>query len=149
MLFEAKRSTPRGDGRPSPVLGASPSGRLREVDAIRRLAAITVMLSHYTLRYDQIYRHLPGVPVFVAEGSYLLLFIITGFAIALTLEKRPSLAQFVTARATRLFPAYWAAVMLTFEVVTRFGLPGLEISAKAALVNLTMVQHYFNVADVD
>ena len=65
MFLEPKRSTPRGDARPSPVLVAGPSGRLRELDAIRGLAAITVMLSHYTLRYDQIYRHLPGVPVFV------------------------------------------------------------------------------------
>jgi peptidoglycan/LPS O-acetylase OafA/YrhL len=131
------------------VLVAGPSGRLRELDAIRGLAAITVMLSHFTIRYDEIYGHLPGVPVFVPPGSYLLLFMITGFAIALTLEKRPSLGQFVMARASRLYPAYWVAVMLTFEVVTRFGLPGREVSAKAALVNFTMMQHYFGVANVD
>ena len=38
---------------------------------------------------------------------------------------------------------------MTFEVVTRFGLPGREVSAKAALVNFTMMQHYFGVANVD
>jgi peptidoglycan/LPS O-acetylase OafA/YrhL len=127
------------------VLVAAPSGRLRELDAIRGLAALMVMLSHYT----EIYRHLPGVPVFVPPGSYLLLFMITGFAIALTLEKRPTIGQFVMARASRLYPAYWVAVMLTFEVVTRFGLPGREVSAKAALANMTMMQHYLGGAYVD
>jgi peptidoglycan/LPS O-acetylase OafA/YrhL len=128
---------------------AAPSGRLRELDAIRGLAAITVMLSHFTTRYDEIYGHLPGVPFFIPQGAYLLLFIITGFAIALTLEKHPSVGQFVMARASRLFPAYWVAVLLTFEVVTRFGLPGREVSVKDALANLTMMQFYIGVPNVD
>ena len=149
MFLEPKRLTAGDAPRPSPALGAGSSGRLRELDAIRGLAAIAVMLSHYTTRYDEIYGHLPGVPVFVTQGSYLLLFMITGFAIALTLEKRQSIGQFVTARASRLFPAYWVAVLLTFEVVTRFGLPGREVSAKEALANLTMMQYYLGVAHVD
>jgi peptidoglycan/LPS O-acetylase OafA/YrhL len=125
------------------------TGRLRELDALRGLAAITVMLYHYTTRYDEIYKHLPGLPFRVGEGSVLLVFMITGFAITMSLAKKSSWTDFAVARVGRLYPVYWVSILVTHEVVFRFGLPGREVGLGATVANMTMVQHFVGIADVD
>ena len=52
-------------------------------------------------------------------------------------------------RFSRLYPVYWAAVLITFCVMALFGFPEQEISVFDALVNLTMVQSAMNVPNVD
>ncbi|MEP7245942.1 MAG: acyltransferase [Gammaproteobacteria bacterium] len=116
---------------------------------MRGLAAIAVMLYHYTTRYDELYAHPAGLPFRVGEGSVILVFIISGFAITLSLLKRPYFAAFLVARAGRLLPAYWVAVLLTHAVVSTCGLPGREVGLEATVANLTMLQHFIGVADVD
>jgi peptidoglycan/LPS O-acetylase OafA/YrhL len=124
-------------------------GRLRDVDAVRGLAAVVVVLYHFTTRYDELYGHLAGVPFFVGKGTSLLIFMLTGFAIAVTVRKGPVVAQFISARVIRLFPAYWAAVLLTHEVVARFGLPGREVDGGVTVANLTMLQQFIGMPNVD
>lgn len=123
--------------------------RLRELDALRGLAVIVVMLYHFTTRYDELYQHLPGLQFRVGEGSVLLVFMITGFAISMTLAKNPGWSDFLVARVSRLFPAYWMAILITHEVVLRFGLPGREVGLGATMANMTMMQHFLGIADVD
>ena len=122
-----------------------------ELDALRGLAALGVMEYHYTTWYAQIYGHSSEVLINFPKGKYglELFFIISGFVIFMTLEKTKSSSDFLIGRFSRLFPAYWAAIFLTFFVVSITGLPGLSVKPYEALINLTMLQGFFNVPHVD
>lgn len=132
------------------VVNGKPLSRLRELDALRGLAALGVLVFHYTTRYDNLY----GYPQRVADfrwGEYgvQLFFIISGFVIFMSLERVRSPWDFIVSRASRLYPVYWAAVIFTFAITATFGLPGLENHWWEALVNLMMLQRLFGVPHVD
>lgn len=125
--------------------------RFTELDAIRGIAVLMVVLFHYTARYGDLYG-LSIDPLFsFGLGKYgvQLFFIVSGFVIFLTLEKTRHAADFVVSRFARLYPAYWAAIVLTYGVLEVFTLPGREVSVEAALINLSMIQTWLRVSHVD
>ena len=125
--------------------------RYSELDAIRGIAALMVVIFHYSIRYGELYGYAVA-PAFGFEwGRYgvQLFFIVSGFVIFLTLDKKPHTADFIISRFSRLYPAYWVAVVITFSFVYFFPLPGREVDIKTAIINLTMVQQWVGVANVD
>jgi peptidoglycan/LPS O-acetylase OafA/YrhL len=123
--------------------------RLLELDALRGIAALSVVFFHYTTHYeygqsDKLWFNFP-------YGLYgiNLFFLISGFVIFLTLTRVNNGLDFVVARFSRLYPAYWIAGAITFFVVLYAGLPGREVSLKDALVNITMLEYWFHVPYVD
>ena len=135
----------------SPRQHPSRSGRLLELDALRGLAAVAVVLFHYTTRYDQLFGHSATLQGDVGWGHYGvdLFFMLSGFVILMTLERTADTWRFAWGRFTRLYPAYWAAAALTFVVVACCGLPGQELSIREALVNLTMIQSLLGSPHID
>jgi len=122
---------------------------MHELDALRGVASLAVVIYHYVFRYDQLFEasddqapqqwlRILGVPLF---------FIISGFVIPLTLDRghRPGqsrwfhLRNFAAARFARLYPAFWVAAAIVFAAVSYFGLPGREVGWRAALANITML----------
>lgn len=89
--------------------------RLLALDSLRALAALGVLLYHYTKGYELIVRpHATPVPPFA--WGYLgvdLFFVISGFVIALTLQRSASFAYFALGRVARLYPAYLACAALS------------------------------------
>ena len=137
---------------------AEPSRRLAEVDALRGVAALAVVLFHFTTRFLELYAPSAasaatvGAPSFtVPHGHYgvNLFFIISGFVIFMTLDRTQRGMDFVVSRFSRLFPAYWVAVAITFAVTSTFGLPGKEVTPLQALANLFMIHGLFYVPHVD
>lgn len=149
-------STPSNSVTPSTATsrpGAAAHGgrRLLELDALRGLAAAAVVLFHFTGRFDQLFGH-AGRPLFFApwgEFGVDLFFMISGFVIFMTLDRAKNASEFVVGRFSRLFPAYWTALAITFAVVSLCGLPGEEVKFGAALANLTMIQGVFKFPHVD
>lgn len=119
--------------------------RLTELDALRGIAALLVVGFHYLYAYPT--RIDPSVPVFgpaeYGENGVELFFMISGFVIYLTVEKIPGTARFVFGRFSRLYPAYWVAVSLTFLLVTLVPLPDQHVTPAQAAVNLTMFEGPF------
>lgn len=125
--------------------------RFEELDAFRGLAALSVVLFHYTTRYEQLYHH-NTTPLFsMPWGHYgvQFFFIISGFVIFMTLERCTSWKDFVVSRFSRLFPAYWAAVLLTFIVGTLTPLPDQHYNMPQLAINLTMLQSFFYTPPID
>lgn len=128
--------------------------RFKELDALRGIAALWVVLFHYLLRYDQIY-HGVEPPLFgglpIPDGLYAvnLFFTISGFVIFMTLRHCTGAADFIVSRFSRLYPAYWAAIALTSAMLFVLPLPDQHFSLSRILVNLTMVQQYVFVDHVD
>ena len=116
--------------------------RVGEIDALRGLAALAVMLFHYTTRIEELYPAV-GAAWFNARHGHFgvnLFFIVSGYVIFMTLQRTKHPLDFVVSRFSRLFPAYWAAVLLTFGVTQWLGLPGKSVSTSDAVANLATEQ---------
>lgn len=125
--------------------------RLAQVDALRGVAALAVVLFHYTTRYDQLFGHAQPLRLAVPFGhlGVNLFFMISGFVIFMTLERTARPMDFVVSRFSRLYPAYWGALLLSFTLTHLLGLPGKTVGWEVLLANLTMVQGFFGVPHVD
>ena len=114
--------------------------RLVELDVLRGLAALAVMLYHYTARFTQRYPNFPPAAAKLPCGFFgVEFFCISGFVIFMTLDRTRRPMDFVVSRVARLWPACLAAMTVTFCAVHLIGLPGREVSALHALANVTML----------
>jgi hypothetical protein len=104
--------------------------RLRELDSLRGIAAVCVLLFHLSYHTDP-YRQFP---IQFPWGHYgvELFFVISGFVILMTLERSASRTEFVISRVTRLYPTYWCAVLFTTCVLALLAKTRGLFSADAA-----------------
>lgn len=125
--------------------------RIDEVDALRGFAAVAVLLFHYSTRISQIYGEQAAPSVAFPQGhlGVNLFFIISGFVIFMTLNATKRPLDFLVGRFSRLFPTYWAAIVVTFVITALLGLPGRTVSAVDALANFIMLHGLFGVPHVD
>ncbi|TVL90175.1 acyltransferase [Streptomyces sp. SAJ15] len=127
----------------------APPARLRALDGLRLLAALMVAAYHYGGRGGEISHawgsspreQFPTASSLFAYGclGVQIFFVISGFVICMSGWGRP-LRSFFASRVSRLFPAYWAAILIVTAV---FALPAVAyatVSASDTLVNLTMLQ---------
>ncbi|MCQ6249173.1 acyltransferase family protein [Streptomyces malaysiensis] len=134
------KAAARGGGRPV---------RLRALDGLRLLAALMVAAYHYGGRDGEITQawgssprtQFPTLSSYFAYGclGVQIFFVISGFVICMSGWGRP-LRSFFASRVSRLYPAYWVAIILVTGV---FALPWVAykaVSPSDALVNLTMLQ---------
>jgi len=124
--------------------------RFLPLDSLRGIAALGVVLSHYTYLYDKYYGYEFTYLNFKLGGRGVeLFFILSGFVIFYTIENVKSGKEFLIRRFIRLYPTYWACLTITFVTVAIFGLDGLEVSTVDAIIGLSMVQQIFKVPPVD
>lgn len=141
----------RGIRRPAEGRAGS---RLYVLDALRLIAALMVVLYHYTALYGG-WGHTPRTifPTVHKFGQYGWLgvevfFLISGFVICMSTWGR-RLGDFAVSRISRLFPAYWAAVLLTALVVNHWPEVRGSRNLDVVLTNLTMLQNGLGVRHVD
>lgn len=125
--------------------------RIVELDSLRGLAALAVVLYHFTTRYEQLFGHASPLAFHAPWGEYGVdvFFILSGLMILRSLERAPTAVHFAVSRFARLYPAYWAAAAMTLAVVWLFGLPGQEVSGAEAVLNVTMLQQLFGARSID
>lgn len=130
--------------------GDAPRIRLQSLDVMRGLAVLAVLLFHYSVVLP---RFAPGartIPLSFGEGGYgvHLFFIVSGFVILMSLE-RSTASQFLISRFTRLYPVYWLACLTTFALLSLSHWIDYDVTPGQFLVNLTMLQSFVRVSDVD
>jgi peptidoglycan/LPS O-acetylase OafA/YrhL len=83
--------------------------RFQELDALRGIAALLVVVFHFTM-------HRPQSELGFKYGitGVDLFFIISGFVIFMSINNVNSAKEFVVNRITRLYPTYWACVTTTY-----------------------------------
>ncbi|AAT88174.1 hypothetical protein ATY41_07740 [Leifsonia xyli subsp. xyli] len=140
--------------RDAPVPSAAPSARLAALDCLRLLVALSVVSYHWLFwgpRYGEVAFAAPApVAALAAYGNLgvQLFFLISGFVIFLSASGRDA-ASFAAGRATRLYPAFWAGVLLTpapLLVTAQASLPSI---LGRLLANLTMAPAAFGQAQLD
>ncbi len=134
-------------------MASSPSSRTRlvELDALRGIGALCVLVFHYSTRFHELFPQAAHVPFTFAGGNYrvLLFFCISGFAIFFTLDRIRSVPDFVVNRIARLYPAYLVAMLLTLLIEYFAHMSRLLIGPVAILANFTMLQGFAFLPAVD
>jgi peptidoglycan/LPS O-acetylase OafA/YrhL len=104
-----------------------------------------VVVYHYTVGFET------GKDSYIPYGvlAVNLFFIISGFVIFMTLSKTKTAADFIVSRFSRLYPVFWAAVLITQTVVRLNPLPEHTYSWFVAFVNLSMIAGPLNYPWVD
>ncbi len=125
----------------------TPANRYQELDALRGIAALLVVLFHFALcadKYDSV--------LILGTTGIDLFFMISGFVIFMSMEKITSAKQFITNRFSRLYPTYWTAVSFTFVLLILeyiFKRSTHQPDVVKYLANMTMFQYYFEIPDID
>lgn len=121
--------------------------RFKELDALRGLAALMVVLFHFTMGTEEAewgFKYgITGVDLF---------FMISGFVILLSLENIQKPGQFIINRISKLYPTYWVSVSITFLVILLYQIYIQGFNSKiipAYLGNLSMFQYYLNIPHLD
>ena len=129
--------------------------RLAGLDGVRFLAAMGVLVYHYTVRDSQawgappaeVFPRLSEWAVYAALGPELF-FVISGFVVLMTAWGR-SVANVAASRVARLYPAYWVSVLLTGALLLWIWPGGKDVTLGQVAVNLTMLQGLVGVGNVD
>jgi peptidoglycan/LPS O-acetylase OafA/YrhL len=131
-----------------------PRPRIQILDGLRLVAALMVLSWHYVafghgpdkVPYAQV-----GAVYPIAAYGWLgveLFFLISGFVITMS-SLGHTLGEFVASRVTRLYPAYWFAILLTTGVLVLFPIATHALPGPDVALNLTMFQSAFGVGSVD
>lgn len=115
---------------------------------MRGIAALAVVVYHYTqFLHDRLGVEGPSwankaqlFPFRIGAHGVTLFFVISGFVILMTLERTLTAREYLISRFSRLFPAYWAALLLTASFRVFVG--GEHIPAAALIANVTMVPEW-------
>ncbi len=121
--------------------------RLYALDSFRGLAALAVVLFHYTMLTPQAalgFKYgVTGVDIF---------FLFSGFVVLISVKETATFRQLVINRIARLYPAYWAAVLFTGFLFWHYNVhtqDELVSYTKMLLANLTMFQYYLRQPNLD
>jgi peptidoglycan/LPS O-acetylase OafA/YrhL len=129
--------------------------RLDILDYARFIAVLFVISFHYTFngiangKVTSI-THIPFIIEYSKYG-YLgveLFFLISGYVIFYSAKNRTA-SQFATARALRLYPSYWFAIIFTSTFAYFWGGNLMSVNLSEIFVNFTMFQSYLGYANVD
>lgn len=126
--------------------------RIAELDGLRGIAALAVLLYHFTTRFGEKFDTSLTTNVWeFTRGHYgvSLFFIISGFVILMTIERTGSPRTFIFKRFVRLYPTFWLCVTLTFLFCNAFGPEIYKRTISEFAINLTMIPSVFNTRYID
>lgn len=127
--------------------------RFRELDGLRGMAAMAVLVSHFTGAYNSRYLNDP-LPFFdFPYGAFgvQLFFLISGFVILMSARRAKTPRDFVISRVSRIYPAFWISLIAALLVAAFLQPPHTRLSFWEAAANFTMFQRWLlvpNAVDV-
>lgn len=125
---------------------SKPTRRIVELDALRALAAINLMLFHFTHVYSVKYGYSSPLGLEFPWGKYgvQLFFMLSGVVNALTLMKKRSPGDFLAARTLRILPSYYIVLGLNLILL---GMAPIALHQtcdfRRLLANLTVMPNLF------
>ena len=135
------------------MTGTHKNDRFTELDGLRGIAALLIVIYHYTYNYNRIWGYEIDIPHFFAYGSWgvPLFFIISGFVIFWSILRQKKPATFALSRFRRLYPPFWVALVISIPVVMLWGPENLRANTDTStlLMQFTMMQEYFGFRNFD
>lgn len=124
------------------------SKRIEELDALRGIAALLVLLFHFTMGRPE-----ANLGFKMGTTGVDLFFIISGFVIFMSISKIANSKDFIINRISRLYPTYWAAVTFSFLLIVFISVIRIgnfsEIHFRTYVGNMTMFQFYLLIPDIE
>lgn len=140
-----------------PPVRAGAASRLRALDGLRLLAALMVCMYHFAGKAGDVAQSwhqspaglFPGLSQASTYGSLgvQFFFVISGFVICMSSWGR-GLGDFFRSRISRLYPAYWAAIVMVTGAAVLLPVVVHPVRPDEFLVNLTMMQQPLGVPRV-
>ncbi|WP_221764793.1 acyltransferase family protein [Methyloradius palustris] len=130
------------------------TNRVNEIDILRFIAAMAVMIFHYSFRgFSEGNMTVMSYGYITAFSKYgflgvELFFMISGFVILLS-AKSENLSKFLISRVIRLYPAFWICCTLTFIITVAIGAPRYHATFMQYLANMTMISGFSHVPYID
>lgn len=128
--------------------------RFYEIDILRFLSALAVVIFHYTYTgYMEGFATIADFPQLREFTKYAYVginffFIISGFVIFMSIEGSNA-SRFVASRFSRLFPAYWCALVLTTMFTLLIGGETFSVTITQLFANITMLNPLFGQNSID
>ncbi|WP_078972263.1 acyltransferase family protein [Streptomyces sp. WM6368] len=154
MISRSSAGESRVGGPGRAPAGAAPGGRLAVLDGVRLLAALGVLFYHYFALASAWGEPPEGIfPLahrFAVYGwlGVEIFFLVSGFVICMSAWGR-TVGDFAVSRVSRLFPAYWAAVVFTSLVLFAWPEVRRVEAFSDVVVNLSMLQGGIGVPNID
>lgn len=126
--------------------------RLASLDALRGIAALGVVLYHFTslfavkYNYPELSAIFPVPALNIGRYGVELFFIISGFVISMSIENSNDVYRFFVSRFSRLFPTFWAAVCISSVFIWGFN---DQFDLVIFLNNLTMIPNFLGSTNID
>jgi peptidoglycan/LPS O-acetylase OafA/YrhL len=124
-----------------------PSRRIVELDVLRALAAINLVLFHFTHVYSVKYGYSTDLGFEFAYGKYgvSMFFMLSGFVNALTILRKRQPREFVASRIIRIIPSYYLVIGMNLVLLTMLPMSGFYemYSAEQVVANLTILPNLF------
>ncbi len=118
--------------------------RLAFLDVARGLAALLVLVFHALGACFPSYIPWALAHFNIGQVGVVIFLLVSGFIIPVSLEQGGSNARFWLRRFFRLFPLYWLSIALAYACYRAGALGPLYDDRGVWLVNLTMLQGFFN-----
>jgi peptidoglycan/LPS O-acetylase OafA/YrhL len=133
----------------APATKPTPAGRLRWLDALRGIAALAVVYEHFGAFMVPEAKHFTVQWVHAGTFGVMLFFLVSGYIVPASIERRGSIRDFWIGRVFRLYPAYLLTIVVAV-LVGKLGsglLPGQfdDQRSTSLLAHLTMLHEVIGV----
>lgn len=128
-----------------------PHKRIFELDGLRALAAINLVLFHYTHVFSVKYGYSTPLGFEWPYGAYgvELFFILSGFVNSMSLLRRGKPVDFVAARMIRILPVFFIAIIANLLIMQYPPLNEQAVSTAQFAANLTLLPRIFGYECLD
>ena len=143
-------AAPTSDNLPAPD-AAPRSKRILELDAIRALSCLNLLLFHFTWVYQEKYGFASDLGFTFPYGKYgvQLFFMLSGLVNAMTLLSKRKPGDFLAARWIRIFPSYWLVVLMNVALFICLPMYQHSVHIDETVANLTTMPNLFGYQNME
>ena len=137
--------------RPESSSSPAPRKRILELDAIRAISCLNLLLFHFTWVYAHKYGFDSPLVWMFPYGKYgvQLFFMLSGFVNVMTLIGKRSTTDFLVARCIRIFPSYWLCILLNVLLFSSIPFFAQSVSVGATAANLSTLPKLFGYENME
>lgn len=127
------------------------SKRILELDAIRALSCLNLLLFHFTWVYQEKYGFASPLGFTFPYGKYgvQLFFMLSGLVNAMTLLSKRKPGDFLAARCIRILPSYWLVIGLNVVLFASLSMYNESLATHAVVANLTTMPNLFGFENME
>lgn len=121
------------------------SKRILELDALRAISCLNLLLFHFTYVYQNKYGFESPLGFAFPYGKYgvQLFFMLSGLVNAMTLLSKRKPSDFIAARCIRIFPSYWLMIVLNLGLFAFMPMFHTSPTASSTIANVTTMPRLF------